>query len=242
MRKSVLFNTKRTTAVLCTLLIAAFHPVTSFPSASAFGIVAEAADKEKVSDETSTTAISLNATSANIIIDDSYTLRVYNTNTDQTIVCKSSDSKIVSVKASEKSSSAFILKGKKCGTAEITIRIKEGLTTVTTLKCDINVGLPAISVSFTRSKIKLAVNGRTSLKTILKPSDTVEEPTFVSSDTDIAYVSKKGTVIAKTTGECTITAYIKKKDDNGNYICDTCKVTILEEDTATVTTETEEEE
>lgn len=231
MKKSVSFLMKQTTAVLCTLLAAAFQPVTDTGFAFPLGVVAEAADK--TADDTAvSTPVSLNTTSVNIIIDDSYTLRVYNTQAEQTIICKSSDSKIVTVKASEKSSSAFTLKGKKCGTAEITIRIKDGLTTVDTLKCEVRVGLPAISVSFTRAKVKLSVGGRTSLKTILKPSDTVEEPTYVSSNTDIAYVSKKGTVIAKAAGECTITAYIKKKDDNGEYICDSCKITITEKDTA----------
>jgi hypothetical protein len=224
-KKTILSHSKRTTAVLCTLLVAAFHPVTTTGIISSPGIVASAAEENP-------SAISLNTTSAKVIIDDTYTLRVYNTNAEQTIVCKSGDSKIVSVKASEKSSSAFILKGKKCGTTEITIRIREGFSTVETLKCEVRVGLPAISVSFTRAKIKLSVNGRTSLKTILKPSDTVEEPTYVSSDKNIAYVSQKGTVIAKSAGECTITAYIKKKDDNGEYICDSCKIIVTEEDLA----------
>lgn len=230
MKKSLSFLRKQTTIALCTLLAATFLPVTDAGNASPWGIIAKAADKN-ADDTIDATSVSLNTTSANIIIDDSYTLRVYNTQAEQTIICKSSDSKIVTVKASEKSSSAFILKGKKCGTAEITIRIKEGLATVNTLKCEVNVGLPAISVSFTRAKVKLPVGGRTSLKTILKPSDTVEEPVYISSDTDIAYISKKGTVIAKATGECTITAYIKKKDDNGEYICDTCKLMIMEKGT-----------
>lgn len=223
MKKTV---TKRTTAILCTLLIASAQPAANIGSAFSPVAIAQAADED-------TSAISLNTTSVNVVIDDSYTLRVYNTDSDQTIICKSSDSKIVNVKASEKSSSAFILKGKRCGTAEITIRIKEGLTTVHTLKCEVRVGLPAISVSFTRAKVKLSTGGRTSLKTILKPSDTVEEPVYVSSDTDIAYVSKKGTVIAKAAGECTITAYINQKDENGNYISDSCKVIVSEEDVVT---------
>ncbi len=223
MKKSVI---RQTTAVLCTLLAAAFQPAADVGSVSPIEMVAQAAEEN-------TSAISLNTTSANVIIDDVYTLRVYNTQAEQTIICKSSDSKVVTVKSAEKSSSAFVLKGKKCGTAEITIRIKEGLATVDTLKCEVRVGLPAISVSFTRAKIKLSAGGRTSLKTILKPSDTVEEPVYVSSDTDIAYVSKKGTVIAKATGECTITAFIKTKDENGNYISDSCKIIISEEETAT---------
>lgn len=227
MKKSVPLYLKRAGAILCTLLAAIFQPVASASPVALTGTIASAADK--TAEEADSTAISLNAASASVIIDDSYTLRVYNTYAEQTIVCKSSDSKVVSVKASEKSSSAFILKGKKCGTAEITVRIKEGLATIDTLKCDVTVGLPAISVSFTRAKIKLAVNGRTSLKTILKPSDTVEEPTYVSSDTDVAYISKKGTVIAKAAGECTITAYIKQKDEDDNYICDTCKITVSED-------------
>ena len=222
MKKSVFFHVK-TGAVLCAFLFAV-SPVTGNSPASFSGIVAEAK-------ETDSSAISLNANTAKIIIDDSYTLRVYNTKEDQTIICKSGDSDVVTVKASDKSSSAFILKGKKCGKAEITIRVKKGLTTVDTLKCNVTVGLPAISVSFTRAKLKLSANGgRTSLKTILKPSDTVEEPTYVSSDTDIAYVSKKGTVIAKAVGECTITAFINKKDDNGEYICDSCKIIVTEEE------------
>ena len=226
MKKSVSFIAKQTTAVLCTLLVAAFQPVADIGSIPVSGITAEASEKTDTAADA--TAVSLNATSAKVIIDDSYTLRVYNTQENQTIICKSSDSKIVSVKASGKSSSAFILKGKKCGTAEITIRIREGLTTVDTLKCEVTVGLPAISVSFTRPKLKLSIGRRTSLKTILKPSDTAEEPVYISSDTDIAYVSKKGTVIAKAAGECTITAFIKKKDENGEYICDSCKVIITE--------------
>lgn len=231
MKKSVPLHLKRTGAILCTLLVAILQPVASASPVPLSGTIAYAADK--TAEEPDSTAINLNATNANVIIDDSYTLRVYNTYAEQTIICKSSDSKVVSVKASDKSSSAFVLKGKKCGTAEITVRIKEGLTTVDTLKCDVTVGLPAISVSFTRAKIKLAIDGRTSLKTILKPSDTVEEPTYVSSNTDIAYISKKGTVIAKAEGECTITAYIKKKDEDGNFICDTCKIIVSEEAVAT---------
>lgn len=223
MKKSVI---RQTAVVLCTLLVASFQPVTDMGSVSPTEIVAQAAEEN-------TSAISLNTTSADVIIDDVYTLRVYNTQAEQMIICKSSDSRIVTVKSSEKSSSAFVLKGKKCGTAEITIRIKEGLSTVDTLKCEVRVGLPAISVSFTRAKVKLSAGGRTSLKTILKPSDTVEEPVYVSSDTNIAYVSKKGTVIAKTTGECTITAFIKKKDEKGSYISDSCTIIISEDETVT---------
>lgn len=223
MKKTIFSRVKCAVVVLCTLLVATFYPVTDTGVPSQAEIVARAAEDDP-------SAISLNTTSAKIIIDNTYTLRVYNTKSDQTIVCKSGDSKIVSVKASEKSSSAFILKGKKCGTTEVTIRIREGLSTVETLKCEVQVGLPAISVAFTRAKIKLSVGGRTSLKTILKPSDTVEDPTYVSSDKSIAYVSQKGTVIAKAAGECTITAYIKKKDDNNEYICDSCKIIITEDD------------
>jgi len=206
-----------------TLLFVSFHPVSDVTCRFPAIAVAEAKDKDK-------DAISLNASSTSIIIDDSFNLRIYNTQAKQTIICKSSDSKVVSVKASEKDSSVFILKGKKCGTAEITIRVKDGLNTVDTLKCDVTVGLPATSVSFTRSKVKLTVGNRTSLKTILKPSDSVEEPTYVSSDTDVAYVSGKGTVIAKSVGECVVTAYIRKKDEKDKFICDSCKIIVTEED------------
>jgi len=231
--KRPFYRTKRVTAILCTLLLTAFHPVADAAYSSPFSITAEAKDND-------TGSISLNTSNTGIVIDDSFTLRVYNTSAEQTIVCKSSDSKVVSVKASEKSASAFILKGKKCGTAEVTIRIKEGISTIDTLKCDVTVGLPATSVSFTRPKVKLAIGERTSLKTILKPNDAVEEPTYVSSDTDIAYVSGKGTVITKAVGECTITAYIQKKDDKDEYICDTCKITVTEN--CTETEETTEQE
>ena len=125
MKKSVPLYLKRAGAILCTLLVAIFQPVASASPVLFTGITASAADKTADEEQPDSTAISLNATNANVIIDDSYTLRVYNTYAEQTIVCKSSDSKVVSVKASDKSSSAFILKGKNAAQQKLQSALKK---------------------------------------------------------------------------------------------------------------------
>lgn len=170
------------------------------------------------------TSIKLNVKSKTLFKDSSYTLRVYNTKARQLVIFESSDPKTVSV-----GRRSGVITGCKVGTATITVTVKEGIKTVATLQCDVLVGLPAISVKFTKSDVLMTVNYRTTLKTILKPGDTVEEPVFTTSDSEIVTVSSSGKIFAKAPGKATITATIAASDADGNPISDSCTVTVVEE-------------
>ncbi|MDE7300424.1 MAG: Ig-like domain-containing protein, partial [Lachnospiraceae bacterium] len=129
-----------------------------------------------------------------LVKDTKYTLKVYNLSENQKAVFKSSDPETASVDENG------VILGIANGTATITVTVKEGLRTVTTLTCEVTVGPPAINVKWTKPEIVLAEGKRTTLKTILLPYNTVESAKFYSVDPEVATGSSTGKITAKAPG------------------------------------------
>lgn len=174
-------------------------------------ITAKAADAEGTSKD-----IQLNVTSKSLVVDTTYDIKVYNLSNDYKVSFKSDSSSTASV------DKGGTVTGNKVGTATITVTVKDGFKTITTLDCQITVGPPAISIKLTKAEYTLLVGDRTSLKGILKPDNTVEEPKFISTDSEIASVNSTGRVTAKAVGEVYIYAFL----ENGKS--DYCKIIITE--------------
>lgn len=187
-------------------------------------ISAKAADTEGTSKD-----IQLNVTSKPLVVDTTYDLKVYNLSNDYKVSFKSDSSSVASV------SKEGTVTGNKVGTATVTVTVKDGFKTVTTLDCQITVGPPAISIKLTKAEYALFVGDRTSLKGILKPDNTVENPRFVSTDSEIASVSSTGKVTAKAVGEAYIYAFL----ENGKS--DYCKIVITEPPAESAKEQTEKE-
>lgn len=159
--------------------------------------------------------IKLNVNSKSLVTDSSYTLKVYNLSGKQRVSFKSDSSSIASV------DKEGVINAKKVGDAVITVTVKEGFKTVATLKCTITVGPPASSVVIPKGSMKLKVNQKKYVRTILKPNNTVEEAVFTSSDDSVVTVDSNGKVTGISEGKATIYATISNKD----YAI--CKITVV---------------
>lgn len=164
----------------------------------------------------------LNVKSLALVLEDSYKLRVRNVEEGQTVAYKSSDKEIASVKIGKDMDTFAKITANGVGAATITVTVKEGAKTVKTLKCEVVVGPAAQSVKFTKSLVELKVGEKTSLKAVLKPFNTTENPIFQSSDTELATVNSSGNVTAIAPGTVRITVSI------ANGVADACVVRITE--------------
>ncbi len=183
-------------------------------------IVAKASDTQ-----TEQSDIKLNVKKVSIIKERTYALKVYNITDNHKVTFKSSSDSIAKVDGDG------VITGVDFGDATITVTVKDGFRTVTTLECEVTVGPPALSVKLTKSEITLTVGRNTTLTVILKPNNTVEEAKFSSNDTSIATVSVGGRITAKSAG----VTYIFASIDNGKY--DMCKVTVTEEEASEQTSQ-----
>ena len=162
--------------------------------------------------------LKLNVKTKALVIEKTYSLKVYNLAENQTVTFKSDHPEFASVDENG------LVSANAVGTAIITATVKNATRTVAQLECVITVGPPAISVKLTQPTIIL-MNGRKALlKTILQPLNTVENVKFSSLDNLIASVSSAGRVTARSIG----TTYLIAKIDNGKY--DVCQVIIVDEE------------
>ncbi len=161
--------------------------------------------------------IKLNVKSKDLVKGKTYSLKVYNVTETQTVTYKSSDTNIVTVDDKGE------ITGVEIGTAAVTVTVKEGNKTTGTLQCDINVGVPAISIRFTKTELKLALGQKTTLKYIIAPYNTVETARFSSIDSSIVSISSGGRATAKGIGVTTVYAIV----DNG---ITKCTITVVEKD------------
>lgn len=165
--------------------------------------------------------IKLNVKSKSCILDETYLLKIYRTSKNQKISFKSSDSSIVSVKKTDDKEA--MITACDVGEATITVTVKEGSKTITSLKCDVDVTPPAVSIKLINGKVTLEADEKTCLKKELKPSTTSELPTYVSTNTDVVTVSSRGVVTGIGEGK----AYVYAIIENGTY--DRCLVHVVEE-------------
>ncbi len=163
--------------------------------------------------------IKLSVKAKSLVKDLQYVLKVYNLTKEQKATFKSSAPEVATVDDNG------VISGISNGTAEITVTVKEGTKTVTTLTCDVTVGPPAISVKWTKSEVVLVLGKRVTLKKIILPYNTAESAKFFSADTDIVAVTSSGRITAREIG----VTYIFTSIDNGKY--DICKVTVVDEET-----------
>ncbi len=161
--------------------------------------------------------IKLNVNSRDLVKGKSFLLKVYNTSENQTISYKTSDDKYVTV------TDSGLVKGIDIGKATITVTVKEGHKTITTLQCEITVGVPALSVRITKSDVLLVVGQSTTLKVLVAPYNTVEEIRFSSSDYDTIDITPGGRIKAIKEG----IAYVYAIVDND---FSKCKVNVISEE------------
>ncbi|SES80479.1 Ig-like domain-containing protein [[Clostridium] polysaccharolyticum] len=165
--------------------------------------------------------IKLNVKSKSCIVDETYTLKVYRTTRKQKISFKSNDSSIITVKKTSDKEAEIV--ANEVGEATVTVTVKEGSKTVTSLKCDVTVTPPALSVKLIDGKLKLSVDDKVSLKKDLKPSITCETPTYISTRPNVVTVSSRGVVTAVGEGS----AYVYASIANGTY--DRCYIEVVKE-------------
>lgn len=163
--------------------------------------------------------VKLNVKTLSLVTEKSYKLRIRNSSNSQKIYFKSKNASVASI--AEKDDKFATITGLSVGSTTIIVTVKEGFKTVETLECDVTVGPPAISVKFTKDNVRVELNKRCTLVTILKPNNTTEVPKFSSSDSSIATVSSTGKIYAKSIGTVEITASIA----NGKTA--TCYVTVV---------------
>ena len=196
-------------------------PLPTTPILSNNIMVAEAKETDA---DSSIENIRLNIKSEkSLITEESSTLRVYNLPEGYNVSFKSSNAEVVTVE--KESDTKATLTGKSVGTAEVTVTVKSMFWKVKTMKIQVVVGPPAQSVKFVESKVVLKVGEKTTLRALLKPSNTVEKGTYESSDSSIASVTTStGCVTAKEIGTVTITIVTL------NGATDTCTIEVIEAD------------
>lgn len=201
-------------ALSLALLFVSLIPLPSFISPLR-GTMVQASSEE----EEDPIDVKLNVKTLSLVTEKSYKLRIRNSSDSQKVYFKSKDSSIASIV--EKDDKFASITGVSVGTTTIIATVKEGFKTVETLECEVTVGPPAISVKFTKDNVRVELNKRCTLITILKPNNTTEVPKFTSSDSSVAMVSSTGKIYAKSVGTVEITASIS----NGKTA--SCYVTVI---------------
>lgn len=145
-----------------------------------------------------------------IIVKEKKRLSVLNIKRECNIEFSSSDTNVLGVKKLSDNTCEY--RGKRVGSADINVKItKLGflfMPDTTYLKCRVEVSPKAVSIRFTKKKIKIKSGNSKKLKLTTRPSISKEKATFVSSDTDIVQVDSKGRITAGFIGTATITARI----------------------------------
>ena len=183
------------------MVVLSFLPFPTTPFLSSKTLVAQAKETDMESIEN----IRLNIKSEkSLITGEISTLKVYNLLENHKVTFRSSDAEVVTVEKEDNNTATLV--GQGVGTAEVTVFVKNGFWKVKTMKIRVIVGPPVQSVKFVESKIVLNVGEKTTVRAILKPSNTVEKGRYKSEDISIASVTTStGCVTAKSVGTVTIT-------------------------------------
>ncbi len=139
--------------------------------------------------------------------DRTYKLHIYNTRPEYTTEFTTSNSDVVMVRKNKVKSCR--LKACSIGSATVTAKVFDGEgNEITALKCRVVVSPPALSVKFTKKKVKLTVGRSRIIKAVVKPNISYEQPKYTSDDTSIVTISSTGVVTAVSKGQTTIRATI----------------------------------
>ena len=122
---------------------------------------------------------------------------------------KSSDTKVVRV-AGKKNGTCTIAAGTTPGTAKITVQLASGKAARIIVKVQ-RTAVKTTSITASVKKLTLYTGQAETLNLTVKPLTSEEEITFTSSRANVAAVTKKGLVVAKTAGTTRITAKSGKK-------------------------------
>ena len=134
---------------------------------------------------------------------------------EQTVTWSSSNTSVAKV------SSKGVVTGVKAGTAEITVKTKEGAFTA---KCTVTVKQHVTGISLNKTDISIARGSDSQLTATVKPANATDKTyTFTSSDEKVATVTEQGLIKAVACGEAVITV-----KSNENKKTATCKVTVVE--------------
>ncbi len=114
-----------------------------------------------------------------------------------------------------------VVTGVKAGTAEITVKTKEGGFTA---KCTVTVKQHVTSIALNKTDITVARGSDSQLTATIKPANATDKTyTFTSSNEKVATVTEQGLIKAVACGEAVITV-----KSNENKKTATCKVTVVE--------------
>ena len=165
------------------------------------------------------TKMTLNVSKKTIDVGRTYQIKVKSVSpskASKSVTYKSSNTKIATI------SSKGIIKGKKEGTAKITVQSKKNKklkkTVVITVK-----RLKPYSLTLNKTKLNMNVNDTYKLKATVKASSPV---TWNSSNKTVATVDKNGIITAKKDGTVTITVKTTKKGYNGKVLSKSCKIVV----------------
>ena len=122
---------------------------------------------------------------------------------------KSSDTKVVRV-AGKKNGTCTIAAGTTPGTAKITVQLASGKAARIIVKVQ-RTAVKTTSITASVKKLTLYTGQTETLNLTVKPLTSEDEITFTSSRANVAAVTKKGLVVAKTAGTTRITAKSGKK-------------------------------
>ncbi len=156
----------------------------------------------------------LNVSSQKVVKGKTFTLRVYNLKSNQTVTFSSSRPGVATV------NSYGVVSAIDNGNATITAKVYEAGKIVTSLTCDITVGPPAIAVMISKLSLDLVVGEQARLTYLVFPINTAEAAIYSSNDESVASVSPGGRVIGEGPGSTRIFCMISK----GVYA--TCEVTV----------------
>lgn len=151
-------------------------------------------------------------------------IKVIHLSKDEQVVFQINDSSVASI-VSETNKFCKI-KGIRTGKTKLYATIYRNKEKITTLKCNITVTMPAVSVRFRTSSVTLKVSEGYNLLSILnlKPKYTAEIPVFTVSDNSILDIKKGGFATALSEGTVSVTATIA----SGKH--DTLLITVKEKD------------
>lgn len=143
---------------------------------------------------------------------------------DAQVVFQISDSNIASIVSD--TNKYCKIKGINTGRTKLYANVYRNREKIATLKCNITVTMPAVSVRFRTSSVTLNVSETFNLLSILnlKPKYTAEVPIFTVSDNSVLNIRKNGTAIALSEGTVSVTATITSGKS------DTIPVTVKEKD------------
>lgn len=168
--------------------------------------------------------LKLNVKKLNLTVGSNYQLRVYNLKKNQKISFSSSNPKVVSLQTNTSTMKKVTVNALAIGNSTITATIKRVKKAPKILKCKVRVSPNAVGIKFMKRYVKIGINEKFRLETVVKPNTSLEHPIFESDNPNIATVNSRGIVTAIAPGKANITATLLSSNISTN-----CTITVLQE-------------